>query len=124
MIFYILFGLLILASMSFLAGKYAEGKGRNFWKVFSLSMITSPLVGIIVSLFLNEYKKCQFCSEYIRPEASVCKHCNKEQLEVLNVNKPDEPEPEEVIRLECPLCHKIYASSEENCPKCGKTTII
>jgi len=65
--------------VSIIGGKIAQNKGRSFWKAWALCMLLNPLIGIIVALALNRYKNCQFCAEYVKPEATLCKHCGKDQ---------------------------------------------
>ena len=67
------------AIFSILAGKIAQNKGRSFWRVWAVSMLINPFIGIIVALALHKYKNCQFCAEYIKPKAIICKHCGKDQ---------------------------------------------
>ena len=64
---------------SILAGKIAQDKERSFWRVWAVGMLFNPFIGIIVALALYQYKNCQFCAEYIKPEAIVCKHFHRDQ---------------------------------------------
>ncbi len=71
-----------------LAAWIASSKGRSGIGIFFLSVILSPLIGIIVALVLQRvvppdpnaptpetHIKCPDCAELIKSEAKVCKHC-------------------------------------------------
>ena len=77
---------------SIVAAGIANNKNRNAYGVFFLSLVLSPLIGIIVALVMKsgdeiakdrakrgepsaEYRKCPFCAEAVRTEAVKCKHC-------------------------------------------------
>lgn len=80
-IFWILFAVAV--------GIFASNKGRSGFGWFVLSLVISPLLGIIFCAVskdlspgakasapsLSTHRKCPACAELILPEAVICKHC-------------------------------------------------
>jgi hypothetical protein len=78
--------------LSILIGVMWSGKGRSFAGGLFLSLLLSPLVGFIAGLVIKtdiasvessainsgDFKKCPFCSELVKKEAVVCKHCGRD----------------------------------------------
>lgn len=81
-------------ALSVVAGVVAHNKGRSGVGLFFLSLVLSPLVGLIVAFAISsrqrmemeaaqrgdsaEFRKCPFCAEVVRREALKCKHCGSE----------------------------------------------
>lgn len=70
-------------------GIWADKKGRSGIGWFLLSILLSPLLGLVFCAAVSDlskapaapaamedtHVKCPACAEYVLPEAKVCKHC-------------------------------------------------
>ena len=73
----------------FVAAAIAHNKGNSAALTFLLSLLGSPLIGIIValvqkpnnaklekqSLKSGQDKRCPYCAELVKQAAKICKHC-------------------------------------------------
>ena len=71
-------------AFSIVVGMIADSRGRGglFW--FFISIILSPLLGVIMLLLMpvvakeptpETHVKCPECAELVLKEAKLCKHC-------------------------------------------------
>lgn len=73
------------------AAYIASKKGRSGIGLFFLSLLLSPLVGIIVALVMNPdreiqaqrqgLKRCSSCAEFVQPSAKICRFCQHNFVE-------------------------------------------
>jgi RNA polymerase subunit RPABC4/transcription elongation factor Spt4 len=125
---------------SIIAAVVASRKGRSGFGFFVLSALLSPIVGLIAAIVARPNtgrlerqqirsgmsKRCPYCSEVIRAEATVCKHCGREQFtrscatanQSLAVPAPVSSAPPSV-RF-CTKCGSPAEHSAKFCPKCGR----
>jgi hypothetical protein len=72
----------ILAAIAALIANMAERKGRN-WILFFIFSLFLPLISLIIAAVISTdtatatvgTKKCPKCAEYVKSEATLCKHC-------------------------------------------------
>jgi hypothetical protein len=84
--------LFVWVLFSVLVGVFWGSKSRSSIGGFVVSLLLSPLVGLVIGLCLSpntaarerravqdgELKKCPHCAEVIRREAKVCRYCSRE----------------------------------------------
>lgn len=72
--------LIILIVLSAVAASWAEKKGHKGIGYFCLSLVVSPIIGLIVVASIKDLtkKECPFCKNRINMTAIVCSYCGKE----------------------------------------------
>jgi len=69
--------------LSIIPAVIASKKGRSGIGWFFLALFISPLLAGIIAAAIGpveggNIRKCPFCSEMVKSDASVCRHCGKE----------------------------------------------
>jgi hypothetical protein len=84
--------LIIWIILCFVAGSIAENKGNSALATFLISLVLSPLIGIVIALAekpneavlekrrlkSGESRKCPFCAKLIKKDATVCRYCGRD----------------------------------------------
>ncbi|MCT7489102.1 hypothetical protein N5T63_09350 [Aliarcobacter cryaerophilus] len=83
-----MFWFIVWILLSILVGIYANSKGRFGFGFFLASILLSPIIGFLAALIAvphedkimknKDLRKCPYCKELIKNEATICKHCHKE----------------------------------------------
>jgi hypothetical protein len=121
----------IWLALSILAGIIANQKGRSGIGFFLLSLVLSPLVGIIAALVAgqntsrveekqiasHENKRCPYCAEIIRKEAIACRYCGKD-LPVTAPSSEHSSAPERFVTFDCPQCGTTIYQRVARCMFC------
>ncbi|GGB07685.1 hypothetical protein [Agarivorans gilvus] len=85
-------GVILWLVFAVCVGVLAANKGRSGIGFFLISLILSPLIGLIITLVVSPVtekveaaaiesgtqKKCPKCAELVKNEAVICKHCQAE----------------------------------------------
>ena len=90
------------------AAVIADRKGRS-WLFWGILCAFFPILIVLIFLLPPKLrsgvtKRCPYCDEVIRHDASLCKHCGREL-------------PIELVR--CPNCDK-YVPKKDYCSECNK----
>jgi len=64
---------------SLMLGFRNMNKGHSFWSAFIISLLLTPIIGMLFVLSKPAKDKCKYCKGHIEYNATVCKHCGREQ---------------------------------------------
>lgn len=123
--------LIFSALLGLIPAAIAHNKGKDFfgWWVFGAALFIVALPAAILArtevdalemrqLKQGNLRKCPFCSELIKRDAIVCKHCGRELPPL---------QSEELIAVKgliaCPNCGKNIPKGAIDCVHCGVEVI-
>lgn len=88
---YTLILVIVSITCALIAQSIFRSKGRSPWSGFFLGLLLS-VIGVIIAAVMpatqeglekkgfqdGELVQCPYCKEYIKPGATICKHCHQE----------------------------------------------
>ena len=106
---------IIWIGLSFLVALTGKDKDIGYWGVFFLSLLLSPLIGLIIGLVSSQAIpkqsfKCNACGFNLNGMPDICKNCNAKMTYPLSVY--------ENVKYTCDTCKKTFLGRKENCPHC------
>ncbi|MGC8839784.1 MAG: zinc ribbon domain-containing protein [Anaerolineae bacterium] len=70
--------ILVWLAFGVLTGYICQKKGIGFGWGCALGFLLGPIGTLIALLSKGRLRRCPYCAEMVRPEATVCKHCGKD----------------------------------------------
>lgn len=104
----------IWIGLCFIVALVGKDKSIGYWGVFFLSLLLSPLIGLIVGLILpassTQSFTCDACGFNLIDMPDVCKNCNAK------ITYPSAVYYQTIYT--CHNCKKTFKGRKEHCPHC------
>lgn len=110
-------------------GIVASSRGRSGFGWFLLSILISPLLGVILVALMpalprpaagalsTDLVACEHCGGGVPRGAGLCRHCKRPL--VCNASKPALVQMGERVEVKCPECAELVLAEAKRCKHCG-----
>lgn len=105
----------IWIGLCFIVALVGKDKNIGYWGVFFLSLILSPLIGLIIGLVSSTATSkqsftCDACGFHLGGMPDVCKNCNAKITYPASIYYQ--------VMYTCNNCKKTFRGRKEECPHC------
>jgi len=113
--------IILWIGLCFVVALSGQNKTVGYWGVFFLSLILSPLIGLIIGLvsapkvkptMMVQSWKCTKCGQSFTGMPTACGNCGQPMAYPLQAY--------DNIKYTCNGCSKFFFGRKEECPHCSK----